>query len=63
MGKIYAGKRLKIKSRKELLASIRPQLWKYLRADAGEIPDTPDSTDALQDNRPFSVPGIAGKEA
>ena len=31
MGKIYPGKPLKIKSRKELLATIRPQFWKYLR--------------------------------
>ena len=39
MGKIYAGKRLKIKSRKELLAAIRPQLRKYLRRDTGDMPD------------------------
>jgi hypothetical protein len=40
LGKIYMGKRLKIKSRKELLATIRPQFQKYLRADAGDIPDS-----------------------
>ncbi|MBL8219895.1 MAG: B12-binding domain-containing radical SAM protein [Bryobacterales bacterium] len=38
MGKIYVGKPLKIKSRKELLATIRPQHWKYLRADCGDLP-------------------------
>lgn len=38
MGKIYPGKPLRIKSRGELLASIRPQLWKYLRPDAGDMP-------------------------
>jgi radical SAM superfamily enzyme YgiQ (UPF0313 family) len=39
MGKIYPGKPVKIKGRKELLATIRPQLWKYLRADAGDLPE------------------------
>jgi radical SAM superfamily enzyme YgiQ (UPF0313 family) len=38
MGKIYSGKPIKIKSRKELLASIRPQHWRYLRADNGDLP-------------------------
>jgi tRNA A37 methylthiotransferase MiaB len=38
MGKIYPGKRLRIKSRKELLATIRPRYWKYLRADTGDLP-------------------------
>lgn len=39
MGKIYRGQPLPIKSRKELLATIKPQHWKYLRADTGEMPD------------------------
>ncbi|MCS6953412.1 MAG: B12-binding domain-containing radical SAM protein [Bryobacteraceae bacterium] len=39
MGKIYRGKPLRIKSRKELLATIKPQHWKYLRADTGDLPD------------------------
>jgi hypothetical protein len=39
MGKIYIGKPLKIKSRKELLATIKPQHWRYLRADNGDLPD------------------------
>ncbi len=39
MGKIYIGKRLRIKSRKELLASIRPRHWKHLHADAGDVPE------------------------
>jgi tRNA A37 methylthiotransferase MiaB len=58
-GKIYAGKRLKIKSRKELLALIRPRLWKYLRADAGDMPD---SADVVQDAQPLPALGIAGSE-
>jgi hypothetical protein len=39
MGKIYRGQPLPIKSRKELLASIKRQHWKYLRADNGDLPD------------------------
>jgi radical SAM superfamily enzyme YgiQ (UPF0313 family) len=38
MGKIYTGRPLKLKSRKELLATIRPNHWKYLRADNGDLP-------------------------
>ena len=39
MGKIYIGKPLKTKNRKELLASIRPSHWRYLRPDNGDMPD------------------------
>jgi len=39
MGKIYAGRPLAIKSRRDLLATIRPQFWKCLCADAGDMPD------------------------
>jgi radical SAM superfamily enzyme YgiQ (UPF0313 family) len=39
MGKIYRGKRLRIKSRSELLASVSPQFWKHLRPDTGDMPD------------------------
>jgi radical SAM superfamily enzyme YgiQ (UPF0313 family) len=39
MGKIYSGRPLEIKSRKELLATIKPQHWKYLREDNGDLPD------------------------
>ena len=39
MGKIYRGRALAVKSRKELLASIKPQHWKYLREDNGDLPD------------------------
>ena len=38
MRKIYVGKRLRVKSRSELLASISPKLWKHLRHDTGEMP-------------------------
>ncbi|MEW5974674.1 MAG: radical SAM protein [Acidobacteriota bacterium] len=39
MGKIYIGKPMKTKSRKELLASLRTHYWQYLRADNGDLPD------------------------
>jgi hypothetical protein len=38
MGKIYIGKPLKTKTRKELIASIKPHYWQYLRADNGDLP-------------------------
>jgi radical SAM superfamily enzyme YgiQ (UPF0313 family) len=39
MGKIYPGTPLKTKTRKELLATIRPNQWQYLREDCGDLPD------------------------
>jgi hypothetical protein len=39
MGKIYVGKPLKTKSRKELIASMKERYWQYLRADNGDLPD------------------------
>jgi hypothetical protein len=39
MGKIYTGKPLKVKSRKELLETIKPGHWKYLRPDNGDLPE------------------------
>ncbi len=39
MGKIYVGKPLKIKTRKELIASLRPNDLQFLRADNGDLPD------------------------
>ena len=38
MGKIYVGRPLKTKTRKELLTSIRPNFWRYLRPDTGDMP-------------------------
>ena len=39
LGKIYRGKPLPIKSRKELLATIKRQHWKHLRPDNGDLPE------------------------
>ena len=41
MGKIHIGRPLAIKTRKELLATVRPTQRQYLRADAGDLPDMP----------------------
>lgn len=38
MGKIYLGRPLTIKSRQELLATIKPHQHQYLRADTGDMP-------------------------
>jgi hypothetical protein len=39
MGKIYMGKPLKTKTRKELLATLKPKMRQHLRADNGDLPD------------------------
>jgi tRNA A37 methylthiotransferase MiaB len=39
MGKIYIGKPLKTKNRKELIATMKPHYLQYLRADNGDLPD------------------------
>ena len=39
MGKIYRGRPMAVKSRKELLATIKPAHWKHLRPDNGDLPD------------------------
>jgi hypothetical protein len=39
MGKIYMGKPLKTKTRRELIASMKPHYHQYLRADNGDLPE------------------------
>jgi hypothetical protein len=39
MGKIYMGRSLRIKTRKELLATVRPGMQQYLRPDTGDMPE------------------------
>ena len=39
MGNIYRGRPIEIKSRRQLLATIKPAHWKYLRADNGDLPE------------------------
>ncbi len=40
MGKIYVGKPMKTKSRKELIASLKPYYLQFLRADNGDLPES-----------------------
>jgi hypothetical protein len=51
LGKAYIGKPLKTKTRKQLIASVKPTYWKYFRADNGDLPDgyTPPPRPQLQD--------------
>ena len=46
MGKIYVGRPIPIKTRRELLATIRPSQWRYLRHDTGDVPEVPPETAA-----------------
>ena len=39
MGKLHAGQPLPIKTRQELLATIRPSQRRFIRPDAGDLPD------------------------
>jgi len=38
LGKIYVGRPLKTKTRRELIASLKPHYWQYLRPDNGDMP-------------------------
>jgi hypothetical protein len=39
MGKLYAGRPLTVKTRRELLATIKPAQRRYVRTDTGDIPE------------------------
>lgn len=39
MGKIYFGRPIKTKTRRELIASLKPHYWQYLRSDNGDLPE------------------------
>lgn len=49
IGKIHVGKPLAPKSRRELIASLRPNFLKHLRADNGDLPE---SSDRSAEGRP-----------
>ncbi len=53
MGKIYVGKPLNVKTRKELLATIKPHQWQFLRADCGDLPDNMPTQTPPQAQRSF----------
>ncbi len=42
MGKIYMGKPIETKNRKELLATLKPKMRQYLRPDTGDMPEIPE---------------------
>jgi radical SAM superfamily enzyme YgiQ (UPF0313 family) len=44
MGKLYVGRPLALKTRKQLLETIRPNHRRYLRADTGDLPPMPPPT-------------------
>ena len=39
MGKLYPGRPLSIKPRRELLATIKPNQRQFIRTDTGDLPD------------------------
>jgi hypothetical protein len=39
MGKLYRGRPLAIKTRRELLATIKPNQRQFVRPDTGDLPD------------------------
>ncbi len=45
LGKIHRPRPLAIKTRRELLATIRPSQWRYLRPDAGDVPEHAHASD------------------
>jgi radical SAM superfamily enzyme YgiQ (UPF0313 family) len=65
MGKIYIGKPLKTKTRRELIASVRPSYWRYFRPDNGDLPEG--DTDVRRDFMPLGIfsgmPLVSGYES
>jgi radical SAM superfamily enzyme YgiQ (UPF0313 family) len=55
MGKLYLGQPMRVKNRRELLATIKPQHWKHLRADNGDLPE--DVAQSPVESSPFKVMG------
>jgi hypothetical protein len=53
MGKIYLGKPLAIKTRKELLKTIKPSMRQFVRTDTGDIPDDFAWSPAAKERRLF----------
>jgi radical SAM superfamily enzyme YgiQ (UPF0313 family) len=58
MGKVYIGRPLKTKSRKELLASVRPNFWQYFRPDNGDLPEGYNPTAPTPGRAPVRLPVI-----
>jgi radical SAM superfamily enzyme YgiQ (UPF0313 family) len=58
LGKLYAATKLPIKTRKELLETIRPSQRRFIREDTGDLPEMPEklSPEALWWMKPQEVP-------
>jgi hypothetical protein len=52
MGKLYLGRPLTVKSRKDLLATIKKPHWRYLRPDNGDLPDGWEEARKAEDTPP-----------
>jgi hypothetical protein len=52
LGKIHVGRPLVVKTRKELLATIKPHQWRHLRADNGDMPEGPPPFQAPPSTQP-----------
>ncbi|MDA2934506.1 B12-binding domain-containing radical SAM protein [Acidobacteria bacterium AH-259-D05] len=48
MGKLYQARALRVKTRAELLASIKPHYWQFLREDNGDIPASHEPQEVAQ---------------
>jgi hypothetical protein len=53
MGKIYVGKPITVKTRKELLETIKPHQRQFLRPDCGDLPDDMPTATPPQSPRSF----------
>ncbi|HBR56834.1 MAG TPA: hypothetical protein DEA22_05100, partial [Blastocatellia bacterium] len=65
MGKIYMGKPIDVKDRKELIATLKPSALKHMRADNGDLPEgyVPESTNGHVRLGPMSAGSKVGEAA
>jgi len=59
LGKIYIGKPLQTKSRRELIASVKPHYWQFFRADNGDLPEAFTTPVAAQPQAAEDLPVMA----
>jgi len=58
IGKIHVGTPLVTKNRRELIASLRPNYWKHLRADNGDLPEGGRNEDVIPFPSAARTPGL-----
>ncbi len=56
-GKIHVGEPLRSKSRRELIASLRPTHLRHFRPDNGDLPETTDSPAANNQKKSSAAAG------